>query len=350
MHLAVGYWHQLGGETVSGMVSCYPEIEEVYFPWVNEPSGRPVLGFGEDDDPETVEEVLRDELTAIRQSGRRLDLLLNSNCYGSLSASMDLDVHLTEIIGKLDSWGCKPEIVTTASPFIATMIKRHFPEIEVRASVNMRLMTVQAMEYLSPWFDSYYIGRDVQRNLDNLKRFSDWAHSHGKKLGLLANSGCLRNCPWQTFHDNLVAHSARASEHLRIPDFNPHLCWTLYRDPKNFVEILKATWIRPEDLHLYEPYVDFVKLATRQHMRPRLVVDAYVSRSWKGNLLELFEPGFMPAFGAQGVALDNTLFPADWALKAGSCRRECTGCGYCEKVMLQITQKWRESAQSAPET
>ena len=336
MHLAVGYWHQLGGESVSAMVSSYPDIEDVYFPWVNEPSGRPVLGFGEDDDEQTVEDVLREELTAIRAAGRRLDLLLNANCYGELSASMDLDVHLTEIIGKLDSWGCKPEIVTTASPFIAAMLKRHFPEIEVRASVNMRLMTVQAMEYLSPWFDSYYIGRDVQRNLDNVKRFSDWARAHGKKIGILANSGCLRNCPWQTFHDNLVAHSAAASDHLRIPDFNPHLCWTLYREPKNFVELLKATWIRPEDLYLWEPYVDFIKLATRQHMRPRLVVDAYVSRSWKGNLLELFEPGFAPAFSKVGVALDNTLFPADWALKSGSCRRECTGCGYCEKVLEQI--------------
>ena len=102
------------------------------------------------------------------------------------------------------------EIVTTASPFIARTFKKAFPEIEVRASVNMRLTTLQAFKYLAPLFDSYYLGRDVQRNLETVKRFSGWCRANGKKLCILANSGCLRNCPWQTYHDNLIAPTSAA--------------------------------------------------------------------------------------------------------------------------------------------
>ena len=337
MKFAIGYKHQSEGESFSALAFAYDEVREVYFPWVDEPSGRPVLGFGEGDDSETVKEVLRDELTVLRTSGKKLDLLLNANCYGRMAMSFELQQHICAIIDELATWECKPDIVTAASPFVARTIKKYYPEIETRASVNMRLTTLQAMKYLAPWFDSYYIGRDVQRNIDNVKRIADWAHSNGKKVGILANSGCLRNCPWQTYHDNLIAHSAAASEVFPAPGFNPHLCWTLYADAANFPEILKATWIRPEDLHAYEPYVDFVKLATRQHSMPRLVVDAYVTGEFRGNLLDLLEPGFSPAFAKGRVAIDNTRFPEDWALKVGRCDRECTDCGYCEKVFAEVS-------------
>lgn len=336
MNFAVGYRHQSEGEQFSSAVLSYQDVSEVYFPWVDEPSGRPVLGYGEGDDSETIKEILSEELTELRSKGIRLDLLLNANCYGEHAMSRELEDRICAIINELDSWGCRPQIVTAASPFVARTIKARFPDIETRASVNMRLTTLQAMKYLAPWFDSYYIGRDVQRNLDTVKTMSEWAHANGKKVGVLANSGCLRNCPWQTYHDNLISHSTQALKVRPARGFNPHLCWTMYENPENFPEILKATWIRPEDLHRYEPYVDFVKLATRQHSMMRLVLDAYMSRSFRGNLLDLLEPGFAPAFGRQGVLLDNSAFPSDWADKVSHCSRECTDCGYCEKVLELI--------------
>ena len=333
MDFAVGYKHVSGGEPFSASVLGVPEIREVYFPWVDEPSGRPKVGSDEGDDCETISAVLHDELVALKRGGKRLDLLLNANCYGAESMSKKLESHIIDILATLVGWGTKPEIVTTASPFIARTLKKVFPEIEVRASVNMRLMTVQAMSYLAPWFDSYYLGRDVQRNIDMVKRAADWCHAHEKKIGILANSGCLRNCPWQTYHDNLVAHSDAA---LKMPgaDYNPHLCWTMYANRKNLPEILKATWVRPEDLYNYEGLVDFVKLATRQHNSPRMVVKAYVVGRWQGNLLDLLEPGFSPAFRPSFI--DNAAFPEGWFEKTGHCERECTGCGYCERVFREV--------------
>ena len=333
MEFAIGYRHVSEGERFSSCVLAQPAAKEVYFPWVDEPSGRPHVGYGEGDDAATICDVLHDELVALKAGGVRLDLLLNANCYGAEAMSKALEGHVIDILTKLISWNLKPEIVTTASPFIARTLKKVFPEIEVRASVNMRLTTLQAFRYLAPLFDSYYLGRDVQRDLETVKRFSDWCHAHGKRLGILANSGCLRNCPWQIYHDNLIAHSDEAMRRKNAA-FNPHLCWTLYADRANRPEILKATWVRPEDIRHYEGIVDFVKLATRQHASPRMVLEAYARGEFRGNLLDLLEPGFSPAFAPFGI--DNTAFPSDWFDRTGRCARECAGCGYCEACFKRV--------------
>lgn len=334
--LAAGYQHFADGAPFAEIALRHPSVKEVYFPWVGEPSGRPKLGFEEEDDPEELAAALKRDLTRLRAAGVRLDLLLNANCYGAEAMSVALEKRIAAIVGKLDSWGCRPEVCTTASPFVARTLKATAPDIEVRASVNMRLTTIQAFRYLAPLFDSYYIGRDIQRNLETVKRFSDWCHANGKKLCMLANSGCLRNCPWQTFHDNMIAHSDAAMKTENVKGWNPHLCWTLYRDRKNFAEILKATWVRPEDLGRYEGLVDVVKLATRQHANPGMVISAYERGTFEGNLLDLFEPGFSPVFYPEFI--DNAEFPADWFDRTSACIRDCENCGYCESVLSTVVR------------
>ncbi len=336
--LAAGYQHFADGAPFAEIVLRHPSVREVYFPWVDEPSGRPKLGFEEESDPEELEAALKRDLTRLRGAGLKLDLLLNANCYGAEAMSVALEKRIAAIVGKLDSWGCRPETCTTASPFVARTLKTISPDIEVRASVNMRLTTLQAFRYLAPLFDSYYIGRDVQRSLETVKRFSRWCHDNGKKLCILANSGCLRNCPWQTYHDNLIAHSDAAMKAENSKGWNPHLCWTLYRDRKNSAEILKATWVRPEDLHHYEGLVDVVKLATRQHANPDMVISAYERGTFEGNLLDLFEPGFSPAFFPNFI--DNVAFPSDWFARTSACARECAECGYCEGALRQVMKSF----------
>jgi collagenase-like PrtC family protease len=334
MTFAAGYQHFAYGPSFADIALSHPSVKEVYFPWIDEPSGRPMLGYDEENDSDILAIALHRDLLRLREKGIKLDLLLNANCYGAEAMSRKLETHVIEVVETLAETGLKPEIVTAASPFIARTVKKAFPDIEVRASVNMRLATLQAVQYLSPWFDSYYIGRDVQRNLGTVERFSKWCRENGKKLCMLANSGCLRNCPWQTYHDNLISHSADADRLPAAKDFNPHLCWTMYKDPVNFPEFLKSTWVRPEDIRRYEGLVDIVKLATRQHANPDMVISAYERGSYYGNLLDLFEPGFSPAFFPRYV--ENSAFPGDWFDRTSVCARECTGCGYCEEVFGKV--------------
>ena len=342
MVLAAGYQHFADGAPFAEIALRHPSVKEVYFPCIDEPSGRPRLGYEEEDDADELAAALRRDLTRLRAAGVRLDLLLNANCYGEEAMSVALENRIAGIMEQLSSWGCRPEICTTASPFVARTLKKLFPEIEVRASVNMRLTTLQAFRYLAPLFDSYYIGRDIQRNLETVKRFSDWCRANDKKLCVLANSGCLRNCPWQTFHDNLIAHSDAAMKVANVKGWSPHLCWTLYKDSSNFAEILKATWIRPEDTARYDGIVDVVKLATRQHANPDMVISAYERGSFDGNLLDLFEPGFSPAFYPRFI--DNSAFPQDWFERTSACARECAECGYCDRSLGTVCKSMEVNA------
>jgi len=335
MKFAVGYQHMEEGEPFSAIVADYrARIGEVYFSWVEQASGRPPLGHALDASSEEIQQVLESELLALRRLGIKLDLLFNANCYGERAVSVGLENETVAIIDRLGALGCCPEIVTTTSPMIARTIKQRFPAIEVRASVNMRIGTTQAMGYVQDLFDSFYLQRDMQRNIEYVKSVRSWCDRHGKKLCLLANSGCLRFCPGQTFHDNLIAHSAGAERMENVSGWNPHVCWNLYKSPENFVEILRSTWIRPEDVGDYEGIVETVKLATRQHAHPRMVIGAYADGRFGGNLLDLLEPGFSPAFAPR--VIDNAAFPSDWAERTSRCSHACETCAYCRATLDKV--------------
>lgn len=334
MKFAVGYQQTDTGEPFRGIVRDYRDaIAEVYFPWPGCASGRASLGCISGAVDWSAQAELERDLAEIRGMGIKLDLLFNANCYGGYAISSRFRNEIVSILAYLESRGLLPEIITTTSPFVAHVVRKEYPGMEIRASVNMRIDSTLAMEYLSGLFDSFHIRRDLQRDLETVKVFHEWCRMHGKKLIMLANSGCLRNCPAQSFHDNLVAHDAEVDE-VRNERYLPHLCWSLYREKKNFVEFLRSSWIRPEDLKAYEPYFPIVKLATRQHSHPRMVIGAYASGSFHGNLLDLMEPSFSPAFSP--FAIDNSRFPADWMEIARACAGNCTHCGRCERVLSEV--------------
>lgn len=335
MKYAIGYQQPENGDSFSDIVSDYREhISEVYFPWIGAASGRAALGSCRGGRDWKAQSVLEDDLRFIKSAGIRLDLLFNSNCYGERAASQSLENEVLSILEHLDDLVKGVDTVTTTSLAVARTVKKYFPEIDVRASVNMRIGTVQAMGYVSGLYDSFYIQRDIQRDLSAVRKIKAWCDANGKKLYMLANSGCLHCCPGQVFHDNMVAHDAAIDEMKNIPGWTPHVCWNLYRDPANFVEILRSTWVRPEDIHNYELTVEAAKLATRQHSNPRIVIGAYASEKYAGNTIDLFEPGFSPAFAP--AILDNSRFPEDWFDKTSTCGRDCEKCDYCANVLKEI--------------
>ncbi|MGQ9632590.1 MAG: hypothetical protein ACUVXI_20090 [bacterium] len=339
MKFAVGYQlAEEGEEPFVDIVGDFKDhIGEVYFPWLDMPTGRASLtsrrGFVDWGGQRRLEE----ELRAFKEMGVRLDLLLNANCYGRYAISQHLAnlvcsviEHIQEIVGGLDA-------VTTTSPAIARTIKQNFKNIDIRASVNMRIGTVKGMEYLADLFDSFHIQREFNRDFERINELKEWADAHGKKLYMLANSGCLSFCSGQTFHDNLVAHEAEIDETFNIPGWNPSLCWNYYANRENWVSFLQNSWVRPEDIHGYEGYFPIIKLATRMHSNPRMVIEAYCERKFVGNLPDLFEPGHGPAF--YPYIIDNSRFPEDWSERTTKCDKICHKCDYCASVLKEVLVK-----------
>lgn len=90
----------------------------------------------------------------------------------------------------------------------------------------------------------------------------------------------------------------------------------------------------PEDLHNYENLFLTVKLATRMHDNPRKVIAAYTSGNYKGNLLDLMEPGYAPIFG--NTIIDNKLFPEDWFTMTSHCSSNCDDYQYCKRIYQTV--------------
>ena len=336
MKFSVGY--QLPDEheePLVDLVSDYREhVAEVYFAWAGMPSGRANLTERRGYVDWTGQRRLEADLAALRQMGVRLNLLLNANCYGGLAVSQYLKNQVASLLDHLGDLAGGVDAVTTASPAVAAMVKEHSPQVEVRASVNMRIGTVDGMAYVAHLFDGYCVQREHNRDLAHLARLRQWADREGKRLTLLANSGCLPHCSGQTFHDNLVAHEREVDETLNVPGWSPTVCRGFLRDRSHWPVLLRSTWIRPEDVARYEGRVDQMKLATRMHSRPRLVLDAYARGRHVGNLLDLLEPGFAGALAP--MVIDNTRFTDDWFERTSTCGRRCETCDYCERVLEDV--------------
>jgi len=337
MRFAVGYQlhEDEGEEPFIDIVRDYQaHIAEVYFPWGDMPSGRSPLTTRRGYTDWGAQARMEADLRALRAMGIGLDVLFNANCYGHKAISRQLESQIISVLDHLGESVGGADTVTTTSLAVARTVKRHYPRIEVRASVNMRIGTILGMEYVSELFDGYYIQRELNRNIRELAETKAWADANDKKLYLLANSGCLNYCPGQTFHDNLVAHEQEISEMRNIEGWVPHVCWQYLRDRSHWVAAMRNSWIRPEDLHHYEQLFPVVKLATRMHAQPRLVLEAYTARRHYGNLLDLLEPSFSSAFAPCFV--DNRRFPEDWFTRTSTCDQRCADCTYCADVLDRV--------------
>ncbi len=335
MRFAVGY--QLPEEDEEPLTAVVREfrghIDEVYFPWLDMPSGRSPMSSREGAADWEAQERLEKDLGAFKDMGVKLDLLLNASCYGRYAASRHLANLIFSVISHLQDT-VELDAVTTTSPVIAELVKTQFPRVDVRASVNMRIGTVKGMQYMRRLFDSFYVQREYNRDLERIAELKAWADANGKRLYALANSGCLNFCSAQTFHDNLVAHEAEAASTVNIEGLPPAMCWTFYRERENWPVFLQGSWVRPEDVHHYERLFPVMKLATRMHADPRKVITAYCRGEFTGNLLDLLEPGH-GALVAPRI-IDNASFPDDWFERTTACDRKCHHCDYCAEVLKRV--------------
>ena len=329
MKLSVGYSLVARERFMDALEGWAGDIDELYFAWPGTPSGR---ADSREIDPAYVrsrtDEILED-LRFASSLGMDLVLLLNGNCYGELSLSDKLADSSRRIVDLIGDKVGRLTAVTTASPFLAQSLSISHPGLGRRASVNMRVGTVEAMDYLGDLFDGFYVQKERNRDLTSLRSLRDAATAGGKKLWLLANSGCLNWCPNQTFHDNLVSHELHLDVAARA-DFDPALCRAyLQREADLAVLIERSNWIRPEEIGGYEAVADGIKLATRMHARPDLIIAAYARRSYSGNVLDLLEPGFSAIF--HPTILRNEAFPEHWMAECRSGDREAA-----QRVLSQV--------------
>lgn len=243
MKFSIGYQLPDEYDSIWQIVADHREhISSVYFSAPGKTSARTPIN-------EEHSSYMMEELREIRNMGVGLTLLYNANCYGGGAVSSGFRKEIADTVGNLAEQLDIGEITTT-SPFVAQVVKQEFPQLKVCASVNMWIGTTQAMEYLGDNFDGYYMQREYNRDFRKIQELSSWCEKHGKKLKMLANSGCLYTCPFHMFHDNLVAHEAEACQLDNAMSKNPSPCWDLM-EGKPVVDaaatFLQESWVFPRD-------------------------------------------------------------------------------------------------------
>ena len=287
MKFSVGY--QADAAWIDALVARREALCDVYFAFGTMPSGRKAVSG--------VDRQLED-LGRLADAGIQLHLLFNANCYGAKAQARSFFAEVGETIERFSDGALTG--VTTTSPLVAKFVKDNFPHLETRASVNMEIGTEEGMDYLADLFDGFYLKRELNRDLASVRRIKDWCDAHGKKLYILANSGCLNFCSSHVFHDNLVAHEAEIAREDNGYAYGG-TCWTWLARPENRAKWMERTnWIAPEDVPKYEGLCTAMKLATRINAHPVRILESYATGSHIGNVMSLLEPDHSALFPARG--------------------------------------------------
>ena len=230
------------------------------------------------------ERALRDYVALLDRHRIAFNYLLNSACIGNREWTRRWQKRLMRFLEKLQRWGIRR--LTVSTPFLLEAIKARFPDFFIKVGIFAQIDTAARARF---WEDlgadgltleSFSINRDF-------RRLAAIRQSVRCGLQLIANHVCLLNCPLQTYHQNGFAHASDETSTLFI-DYCFLRCSRLrLTDPSQFI---KAAWIRPEDLAVYEAmgYTTF-KLLERGIPSAELLrrVKAYSERRFSGNLAEL---------------------------------------------------------------
>jgi len=314
-------------------------------------------------------------ITETRKKGFGFNYLINGTCLDNLEFTKKAYRKIAGHLEWIASTGA--DMVTVTLPFLAEMVKKEFPHLKVAVSSFARVQNVHlARAWEEMGVAKIILPEGVNRDFRSLRHIRDAVDC---ELELIANHCCLFQCFLDLHHRNMVSHGSQ-SDHP-CGGFAPDYCKLACQRLKILkpVELIKSTWIRPEDVVYYEKIgIDCLKLVERFRGTESLlqIVHAYEERRFDGNLVELL------TLPQQGVFLSPNLdllkrndliesekmeqmlavlrepFPGKVFIdnrkldgflehfeKADCFRMDCDRCGYCEKVSqeaLSMDEKWRK--------
>ncbi len=326
--------------------------------------------------PQISREEAEDHVRCVKEKGIRFNYLINTMCLNNIHYSRDGYRAIVELLEWISSIGV--DVVTVGFPYMIRLVQEVLPGMKIKASSVCRINSVsRARQYEDFGVDEIIIDENINRDFDTLTAIRKALRC---ELELIANPCCLHDCPHQLEH---VAHDGHASQdhsmnnycYLQFPYYNCTM--KKFTDP---VEIIKARWIRPEDLEVYEAmgYQKF-KIVERFKRTEVLAstVAAYAQRRFDGNLIDILTltnpdvylkpdmeyfnkpehvnvPMIAQVGGLMDFALRDFIYIDNRKLdgfieffqKNGSCRnRDCSQCGYCQKVFEKSTRFDADEAQ-----
>ncbi len=231
---------------------------------------------------------VREHVAQARAAGLSFNYTLNATSLGNREWSRQGQRQLASLVDWLVDIGVTR--VTVSLPYLLEYIKRRTDALEVVVSTQT---LVASPERAKRWQDLGADGitlsvLDVQRDFAALARIRA---AVSMPLQLVANLLCLQGCPSAGHHAAINAHASQLGGSRFEVDYCTLECTR--RRLAHPDEIIRAGWIRPEDVHHYEAVgIDRLKLTTRGMITAALVeiLRHYDARRSPPDLMDLF-PG-----------------------------------------------------------
>jgi collagenase-like PrtC family protease len=280
--------------------------------------------------PQPAAEHLSEFVAQSREAGVGFFYCLNVACLGNREFTAEGQRWMVERLGWLSD--CGVEGVILSNPYLIAFAHKRFPELELAVSTAAAIDSVdKALFFERQGAQVLYLPEYINRDFPLLSALSKRIRA---RLVLLANVGCLLQCPIRQYHINLVSHSNESQELGTYVDYP--LMWCTAEKAGDPALMLKSPWIRPEDLSLYEELgIHEFKLGGREMDQPWIerATAAYAARRYDGDLNDLIL-GFdhLEPYGRLPARIPNRSLDGfvEFFRKKHDCRMGCRECRYCD--------------------
>jgi collagenase-like PrtC family protease len=272
---------------------------------------------------------LRDYIRHSREKGIGFNYTLNASHMNNREYSREGVLELISFLGKLYDAGVRSLTVTLPSLF--ELIRKTGYDFELKSSVICGVDNAnKAMNHKRMGAERIVVDESMNRNFAGLKRI---VAAFGEKVEVIVNTICHKDCSYRMFHYNQISSDSVQLCGETSANYYSHRC--MLRRYENRGNLMRLSWIRPEDIHYYEKVgIRYFKLQGRQAVKtgdPARAVESYFKGRYDGNLMDLLE-----LFGPHNnfrLHIDNKKlegFIKPYVENENHCRNDCGTCRYCD--------------------
>jgi len=294
-------------------------------------------------------EKIAEYIKRVHEKKMKFSYLLNAPCMNN----MEYDTHYHKELLKYLQWisDIETDNVIVTNPFLIQLINKQFPKLKIRVSTIAHVNSVNRAKFYE-MMGASEITPDVMINRD-FKTLEKIKRAIKCKIVLLLTDGCLYQCPFRYYHYNILGHASQSHQQFERNYIDTCILNCSVIKFSNPTEVLKARWVRPEDLSHYEAIgIDNFKIAGRRMSTEWIIraVNAFSSQKYDGNLIDIIQ-GFSMSFGGleqkdpniklsktvgkefkSKLYIDNTKLDGfiDF-FKKQDCIAMCNECNYCKE-------------------
>src|SRR4030042_1584459 len=304
-----------------------------------------------------VENQVEEYIERTHSAGLKFDYLLNAPSMSNMEWDENTHEELLRHLDWIRSVGA--DSVTVTIPYLVELIKRQFPQLEIRVSTIAHVNSVaRAKLFESLGADSITLDINVNRSFGALKAIRNTVSC---ELTVLMNNLCLFQCPYEYYHHDGLGHASQNYNPLKgsYVDYCVLRC-TLDR-LRDVSQVIKCRWGRPEAISIYEELGIRVLNITGRAMPTENILraaTAYSSRHYQGNLYDIlnvltprtgFANSTLPGEQSNGVGVPPRFYIDNQALEGfmdffrkQDCSSGCSQCGYCQRIADRVIQLDRD--------